>query len=404
MSVLEKELFVSGLGGGPPHELALHLAVLALTCAVVRASRVSHWALQLLLYAGALCLSMTLMADWLPLLLGVLAIAAFPLRRGEASRVKHGDVSRAVLDVYRGGMMLATCIAILAVDFPAFPRRLAKTEEYGWSLMDLGVGSFLFSAGLVSRASSSVARAAVESAVVVVLGAIRYLLTTAVGYQQHVTEYGTHWNFFLTIGLLLFAARALRVASWPAGVALAVGAVLVAATQWALTGAPGVAEYVLTAPRVSWLSHNREGVVSLTGFFAILLWGVESGKLLRDGRAAALWRVGAVLAVAAAVLHSAVQSSSRRMANAAYCCGVAALNCGLLAALQMVYTMFPGPPQDVALSAISLRQLPVFLLANVSTGLVNLSLNTLTYSSGAAFAIVLVYSLVIGSVAQLVKK
>ncbi len=352
MSVSEKELFVSGLRGGPAHELALHMAVLALTFAAVRASRVSHWRAQLAMYATALCLSMTLMADWVPLLLVALGVAAVAMRNGRtiAAPVSPGDPARAVLAVYRGGMMLATCIAILAVDFPAFPRRLAKTEEFGWSLMDLGVGSFLFSAGLVARSSGSVRRAAAESAAVLALGATRYVLTTAVGYQQHVTEYGTHWNFFLTIGLLLFAARALRVASWPAGAALAVGAAVAAAAQWALTGPPGVAALVLAAPRVSWVSHNREGLVSLAGFFAVLLWGVEGGKLLRDGRAAALSLLGAVFAVAAAVLHVAVQSASRRMANASYCCGVAALNCGLLAALLALHRAFPARSDDAAMA------------------------------------------------------
>ena len=45
---------------------------------------------------------------------------------------------------------LATGICILAVDFPIFPRRLAKTDLYGYSLMDVGVGIFVVANAIVS--------------------------------------------------------------------------------------------------------------------------------------------------------------------------------------------------------------------------------------------------------------
>ncbi|GFR52685.1 hypothetical protein Agub_g15311, partial [Astrephomene gubernaculifera] len=61
---------------------------------------------------------------------------------------------KSFLSVFRGALMLATCISILAVDFRTFPRRYAKTEVYGTGYMDLGVGGIILVAGAVSLAAA----------------------------------------------------------------------------------------------------------------------------------------------------------------------------------------------------------------------------------------------------------
>ena len=109
-------------------------------------------------------------------------------------------------------LLLATCLAIFAVDFRSFDRRFSKTEMYGWSLMDVGVGCFIAINGALSPESrlinsnvSLIARfmkTLRSSFPLLVIGFIRLAAVKSVNYQEHVTEYGVHWNFFFTISFV----------------------------------------------------------------------------------------------------------------------------------------------------------------------------------------------------------
>lgn len=111
--------------------------------------------------------------------------------------------------------------------------------------MDLGVGSFVFSLGLVQ--SLPILREQKEAALlqrcaaalkksigILCLGGVRLFMVKGTKYpgvshllptqkltshglhvaQEHVTEYGVHWNFYITLALLPVAGSLLR-GLWP---------------------------------------------------------------------------------------------------------------------------------------------------------------------------------------------
>lgn len=104
-----------------------------------------------------------------------------------------------IVSVFRGILQFSTIIAILAVDFPIYPRKYAKTESYGYSIMDVGVGIYVFSSGIVSKVDKLDLWNGIKATLIMlVIGTGRMVLTKVIGYQEHVSEYGTHWNFFFT--------------------------------------------------------------------------------------------------------------------------------------------------------------------------------------------------------------
>ena len=89
-----------------------------------------------------------------------------------------------------------------------------KAEDYGWALMDVGVGSVMFCSGLTNRLivthknqkRGSFIKELISSVTgnlgIFLGGTVRFFLLTGIDYHDHVTEWGVHWNFFCTIAIL----------------------------------------------------------------------------------------------------------------------------------------------------------------------------------------------------------
>jgi phosphatidylinositol glycan class W len=326
---------------------------------------------------------------------------------------------------YRGAMMVITCVAILAVDFRIFPRRFAKVENWGTSLMDMGVGSFVFTAGVVSvRASlkqgtkgrpplsQRLLTSIRHSIPLLVLGTVRLISVKGLDYAEHVSEYGIHWNFFFTLGFLppfvaLFQTLFDLVPSY-AVLSCTLAAVYEIALDYTSLGA-----YILIAPRTNLLAKNREGIFSFIGYLAIFLAGQSLGSialprqqslpknasttvLLRRSilgqlaTASLLWTALFYFSTSYYGLRLAV---SRRIANLPYFLWVAAFNSYQITLCCGIETvLFPSLNKSTTradekqktrdatssvLFAFNRNGLAVFLVANLLTGLVNMTMPTL---------------------------
>lgn len=415
------------------------------------------------LNTGAFLLSTTLYASS-PLLLDLLLIAPAVLvyalppnsigRRKKQPRVPPNAESRAgaagrladlstkpFLTTYRGAMMMTTVVAILAVDFRLFPRRFAKVETWGTSLMDLGVGSFVFSAGVVAARPVLKERATGRSTPLLrrilhsmrhsfpllVLGVIRLLSVKGLDYAEHVTEYGVHWNFFFTLGLLppFMAIFQSALNFIPSFAALSL---LVSGTYQVLLESTDLKAYVLTAPRVDLLSKNREGIFSFIGYLAIFLAGQDVGMftiprkinprsnaspgtqrntlLMTLGAWGGIW--AGLYLLCTDYRYGAGVDVSRRLANLPYVLWIVAFNVLQIMAFCIVDTIFFPSFYNAAdsksekeayltatspvLRAYNRNGLAVFLLANLLTGLINMTVPTLDATPVVTMAILVAYT------------
>ncbi|KAH9903179.1 GWT1-domain-containing protein [Cubamyces lactineus] len=523
-----KEAFVSGMTGSSVGHINMVSLSSLISIALYSALKTRlppnkhlHFLAEVLLLVGPLLASVTIFANTpgkLSLILLVPTLLLLLLPRREAgpylpSSLTHSRASSRdsnaipplpALTTYRSHMLLLTFLCILAVDFPVFPRSLAKCETFGASMMDLGVGAFVFSQGIVSAIPlvknpqyltepllPKVTVVLRKCSPLLLLGLLRTISVKGTEYPEHVTEYGVHWNFFITLALIPI----IQVLLHPAMVHLPISllGVLVAISHQLALSVGGLQHFVLEAPRVGVISANKEGIVSVTGYLAVHLLGLSTGTLVlaptpsyfkrrrqqlarpptapprprtpssdsdsdddvpdapvpspapvleqrreNDKTAtelcsyAVLWWVF----LGALKLFGIGGGISRRMVNIQYIIWVAAYNTTfLLGYLVLDLFFFPSPlsksiysptsklkvhpdpdmlkatrhmrgrelsaggSAPALLEAINKNGLVLFLLANVMTGLINLSMQTMYMSDWSAMLVLSLYAFAISAVA-----
>lgn len=303
--------------------------------------------------------------------------------------------------------MLVTCVSILAVDFKVYPRRYAKTETYGTGLMDVGVGSFVVVNALVSREARNLPPAKIgvlwKTSPLLLMGFARLIFTKGVDYQIHVGEYGVHWNFFFTLAAVALLTSLVHIPPYYSGI---LGMFILLAYQLILLG--GLNNYLNSPERGSSLfSLNKEGICSLLGYWGLYLLSVQLGYYIFAPRtsflksaldksyypwlsAFGIWGLGAFFWVLTLFLDHFVERVSRRMCNLTYVTFVLAVNLEGLG-IALLSDFIPRAKQLLLEEVFNENMLATFLLANVLTGLVNLTMDTLFAPAAAAYAALLLY-------------
>lgn len=360
--------------------------------------------------------------------------------KSDTIKAPHPLPKRPFLTNYRGSMLIITSLSILSIDFSIFPRRFAKVETWGTSLMDVGVGSFVFSSGIVAARpllltsstqanfSARIKSAGRHSLPLLILGLLRLWSVKELNYAEHVSEYGVHWNFFFTLGLLppfvILSQSALRYIPSYAGLAVLIGI----AYQLTLE-LTSLKSYMLTSPRVNFMSMNREGIFSFTGYLSIFLIGQEMGlfvlprKLLpktfpawqQRKRLLILligWSLTWTFLFLACInrVYGLNMIVSRRLANLPYIFWVVSFNTCQLTVFCLIETLFfsdiwrssdrltRSEEEELyqsatsgVLEAYNRNGLAIFLLANLLTGAINISIPTLDLSDLSAMVILIIY-------------
>jgi len=316
--------------------------------------------------------------------------------------------------------MILTMLCILGVDFASFPRSWAKTETWGTSVMDVGVGCIIFSSGLVSSVqfrtgSSPPFKASVRSSLsMLIMGLLRMAMVKFFGYQEHVSEYGIHWNFFMTLAVLPILSnllsRLVAIRKF-----ISVSLLISFLYEIALKFVP-LEPFILDGIRTNLFTMNKEGIFSLFGCLSLFMLSCGVGTIIQNTKEAKvknrfkllLLKLLGLLIVNWIIYFGVKRIGlvpSRRLMNFPFILWTSAVSLTHITLLFIMDMCFPNVQnQSVLMTSVNDNQLLIFLLANLGTGLVNMLFQTLLVSRPVSFAIITCYSLVLCLTAFWLKK
>ena len=265
---------------------------------------------------------------------------------------------------------------------------------------------------------SKVTRNAYKSLPLVVLGILKYVSTQLVDYHNHMSEYGAHWNFFITLAIVqvvcgsctCFLGQRPRTI-FMVGVILAIGHELALVNLVHYSWIFNLSDS--TRLQSSFWIANIEGLVSLVGYSSIFLLGSSLRPVINSLSVnPRRWRSSALLLTLLTCVwifcmnEQMMSLPSRRLCNLTYIIWMSVYNMMLLilfAGIQcMTDTAAGAKPHDkqeatrssqaMIYPAIGKHGLAFFLLANLLTGLANLSLQPALMDNLRSRAILLAYT------------
>ncbi|OEU06671.1 hypothetical protein FRACYDRAFT_200559 [Fragilariopsis cylindrus CCMP1102] len=338
--------------------------------------------------------------------------------------------------LYRSTIYYLTFVAILAVDFELFPRKLCKTEIHGYGFMDVGAASFVISSGIIQgksyvfvnhnkKLSSSTGvswytlfKPLRNAMPLIIIGILRCILNKEIDYQEHVTEYGLHWNFFFTLGVLAIIPTIRK------------QCILLSGSKFILSS-PRRSSLVVVVPRSSqeeeeegaavmnssivydFFRGNREGILGCIGYIFLHSCGELIGQYyifnnVHDSNVDSGSGSGSIT-ILLWILHFGIEylfqfTVSRRTTNLSFCLWSLAHNITLLWSFKtLLLVLTTNLTNNTCQSIQNMNIIPIgmnlinqyglisFLIANLMTGFINLMIPTIDISDPIAIWIVYIY-------------